>query len=136
MRQTKPGPHLMQFLHVNPLSETILKEFTNEESADVVFEVGGEQVGTPSANFHAHRSILKGCAPTLAYISGSGEDMTPISITDVKPEIFHHNMLYYIYGGKLSDDDLKANAMAIIDVVDRYEFGGGSNPCILNDHQH
>jgi hypothetical protein len=42
-----------------------------------------------------------------------------VVITDVKPDIFRH-MLYYLYGGKLSDDELKTNAKDIIDASDKY----------------
>ena len=48
-------------------------------------------------------------------------DVTPtvVSITDVKPEIFK-NMIYYAYGGKLSEEDLKNNAKDIINACDKY----------------
>ena len=46
--------------------------------------------------------------------------MTTIPITNVKPEIFHH-LLYYVYGGKIADANLKANAKDIVDACDRYE---------------
>ena len=37
----------------------------------------------------------------------------------VKPEIFKY-MIYYTYGGKLSDEDLKTSAKDIIDACDKY----------------
>ena len=40
-------------------------------------------------------------------------------IPDVKADIFHH-LLYYIYGGKVADDELKANAKKIINASDKY----------------
>ena len=45
--------------------------------------------------------------------------ITTVSITDVKPKIFKH-MIYYTYGGKLSDEDLKDNAKDIINACDKY----------------
>ena len=50
---------------------------------------------------------------------GWSGDVTTVSITDVKPEIFRH-MIYYAYGGKLSEDELKNNAKEIIDACDKY----------------
>ena len=35
------------------------------------------------------------------------------------PDIFRH-LLNYIYGGKLSDDDMKSHAKEIIDSADKY----------------
>jgi len=97
-----------QFIPENPLCTNILKMFIDEESADVVFEVGGgrqakrtrKKAKTSSVNFHAHRLILKKC-------------------TDVRPQIFWC-VLYYIYGGKLTDDDLQANAKELIDAADKF----------------
>ena len=45
--------------------------------------------------------------------------MTTIPITDVKPEIFTH-LLYYMYGGKVSDEHMKEYAKDIIDAADKY----------------
>jgi hypothetical protein len=116
------------FIPKNPLCKNILKKFMNEESADVIFEVGGSQEGgnsrkrtkTAPTKFHAHRLLLQDSAPMLAELckSNGGESST-IPITDVKPDIFRH-MLYYMYGGKLSDEDLKGNERDLIDAADKY----------------
>ena len=45
--------------------------------------------------------------------------ITTVSITDVKPEVFKF-MLYYTYGGKLSEEDLSNNAKDIINACDKY----------------
>ena len=50
-------------------------------------------------------------------------DSATIAITDVKPDIFRH-LLYYLYGGKVDDEDLKANAKGIIDAADKYGVVG------------
>ena len=42
-----------------------------------------------------------------------------VLITDVKTEIFY-NILYYAYGGKLPEDELKKNAKDIINACDKY----------------
>jgi hypothetical protein len=50
----------------------------------------------------------------------SHDDSTaPIQINDVTPDIFRH-LLSYIYGGKVSDDDMKSHAKEIIDAADKY----------------
>mmetsp|Transcript_35063 Transcript_35063/g.59542 ORF Transcript_35063/g.59542 Transcript_35063/m.59542 type:complete len:223 (+) Transcript_35063:2-670(+) len=95
--------------------------FMDEESADLVFAVGNEQDTASTVAFYAHRFILKECAPMLALLAGSNvEDATPIPITDIRPNVFCH-MLYYAYGGKVAEEDLKENAFDIIDAADKYE---------------
>jgi len=129
MKPTSTDKSIPQFIPTNPINKNVLKLFMNEESADVVFEVGGEQAtGTTSrkksktiTNFHAHRIILQNCAPTLyemCRVSGEG-GITTVSITDVSTGIFKH-MMYYAYGGKLSDEELESNPKGIIDACDKY----------------
>jgi len=118
-----------QFIPTNPFSKNVLELFMHEESANVIFEVGGQKQAkgkrkrakTSTTNFHAHRNILQKCAPTLYEMCGVVDrgEITTVSITDVKPKIFKH-MLSYVYGGKLSDKDLKANAKDIINACDKY----------------
>jgi len=125
MKPTSTDKSITQFIPTNPINKNVLKLFMNEETADVVFEVGGEQHAKgrrkktkSSTTFRAHQNILQNCAPTLYEMCG---DVTPtvVSITDVKPDIFKH-MIYYAYGGKLSDEDLKDNAKDIINACDKY----------------
>ena len=118
-----------QFIPTNPLNKNILNKFNDEESADVVFEVGsGSKQGKgtrkkakTSTNFYAHRLILQDISTTLAEMCKppGGGSVASVSITDVKPDIFKH-MLYYLYGGKLTEEDLKENAKDIIDACDKY----------------
>jgi hypothetical protein len=112
------------FIPENPLCKNILAAFMDEESADVMFEVGnGSQQGgntlkrarTAPTRFYAHRFIMQKSSSTLADLCKSGQ----LSITDVKPDIFRH-MLYYMYGGKLSDRDWNGNAKDLIDAADKY----------------
>ena len=102
------------FIPENPLTKIILNMFNNEEMSDIMFEIGN------NTTFHAHRFILQECAPQLVPCDEKGdEEVTTIPITDVKPEIFQH-LLYYMYGGKVSDEHMKAYAKDIIDAADRY----------------
>ena len=125
----KPTP---LFIPQNPINKNVLELFDDEESADVVFEIGGHQdagdnkrAKISTTNFHAHQIILKKCAPTLheMCVSSDGEDVTSVPINGVQHEIFRH-MLHYIYGGKISEEDLKENAKDIIDACDKYGVVG------------
>ena len=116
------------FIPESPIAKNIRSMFNDEESADVVFEVGSksEEEGNAakrvktSTTFYAHRLILQDGATMLDEMCKSGEKSnTTFSITDVSPEIFRH-LLYYVYGGKVSDEELKANAKEIINAADRY----------------
>ena len=120
------------FIPDNPLSSNILKKFMDEQSADVVFEVSsGTEVTENSSGkrarttttFHAHNLILADGAPTLAELcrrpNSDGENATAVAISNVRPGIFRH-LLYYVYGGKLLEDDFKDGAKQIIDAADKY----------------
>ena len=129
MKSTSTDKSITQFIPTNPFNKNMLELFMDEETADVVFEVGGEQqtkgkrkkTKTSATNFYAHRVILKKCAPTLYEMCKSDESggVTTVSITDVTPEVFKH-MLHYVCGGKLSDNDLKGNSKDIINACDKY----------------
>jgi len=116
MKPTLIDKSITQFIPTNPINKNILELFMNEETADVVFEVGQTQ-------FHAHRPILQNSASTLYEMCGKldeGGGITTVSITDVKTKIFG-DMLYYVYGGKLSENELnKNNAKEIINACDKY----------------
>jgi len=111
------------FVPTNQFNQNMLELFNEEETADVVFEVGEEQQtkgrhkkAKSTTNFHAHRLILKNNASALYEMCGSvsrGGGITTVSITDVSPGIFEH-MLYYAYGGKLSGEELESNPKDII----------------------
>jgi len=129
MKSPTTDKSITQFIPANPFNKNVSELFMNEETADVVFEVGGEQQGKgkrkrtkiSTTNFHAHRNILQKCAPTLYEMCGKSDEggIITVSITDVKPEIFKH-MLSYVYGGKLSEDELDNNAKEIINACDKY----------------
>jgi len=130
MKSTSIDKSITQFIPTNPFNKNVSGLFMDEESADVVFEVNNESClseehsnkkSKTSSPFYAHRLILKNNASALYEMcGGSGEEgITTLSITDVKPKIFEY-MLYYVYGGKLSDIKLKANAKDIINACDKY----------------
>ena len=121
------------FIPENPFVKTIMNMFNDEESADVVFEVGDEKVESSEPKraktttaFHAHRNILQKCCSSALLgelCKAGGEGIISLSITDVTSAIFRH-LLYYVYGGKVSDEDLKNNAKEIIDAADKYGIVG------------
>jgi hypothetical protein len=115
------------FVPDNPLVNMIKEMFNDETTADVCFDVvnnssadenEGQKKAKSLTSFHAHRLILKKCAPMLADLFGSN-DTAPI--TDVKPDIFHH-LLFYVYGGSMPEEDLKTHAKGIIDAADKYSI--------------
>lgn len=125
-----PKP-LIPFVPRNPCQNLIKETFLDEETSDVCFEVANcneamEENGVKrakcSTSFHAHRFILRTCAPMLACLCevDCGK-MTIVSITDVKPEVFRH-MLWYVYGGSIPEQDLKTHAKDIIDAADKYSI--------------
>ncbi|KAL7534186.1 hypothetical protein ACHAWF_004745 [Thalassiosira exigua] len=112
------------FVADNPLPQLVLGQFMDEESSDLTIEVTSElsATGTPT-NFHAHRFILRQCASALGDLCKDGEDSTPVRISDDEPKIFRH-LLYYAYGGKIDDDELKESAKDIIDAADKFGVVG------------
>ena len=104
-----------EYTPANPLLRGILSLFGDENSADVIFDVGGQET------FHAHRSILKGCAPQLAEYCDGIED-TPVPITGVEPDIFRH-LLYYVYGGALPIQVLSNHSRDIINACNVFGIG-------------
>ena len=76
-----------------------------------------------SMHTDASYTILQGCAPILAeYRDGCKDDNNVVSMKDMKPGIFRH-LLYYVYGGTISDDVLEENAIDLIDVADKFGVG-------------
>ncbi|KAL7525300.1 LOW QUALITY PROTEIN: hypothetical protein ACHAXR_000946, partial [Thalassiosira sp. AJA248-18] len=104
----------------------IIKMFTDEESADVVFEFedGDKQVQntqkrtrTSIVKFHAHRVVLNleaiwsnACRSFWAWV-------TSVSIPGVEPEIFRH-ILHYVE--KMQEEDLKSHTKEIIEAANRF----------------
>lgn len=100
------------FIPTNPCLRGVLKLFSDEKSADIIFNVnnGGQQ----GQIFYAHRLILQANAPyLLEYCENCGcvdddgsEGIKSVPIDDVCPDIFGH-LLYYVYGGTVSDKVLQ-----------------------------
>ncbi|EJK76775.1 hypothetical protein THAOC_01445, partial [Thalassiosira oceanica] len=119
------GPTI--FVPSNAFNNNMLEGFNNEEMSDVSFEVGGEvesaanrrkRAKTTGTTFHAGHLILKLNAPALADMCRPGDE-TAVPINGVEPEVFKM-LLYFCYGGKVSEDELAANAKAIIEGADRF----------------
>ena len=129
------GLELDEFIPKNPAPSIMLKLFDDENSTDVAFEIGEQQNQPENENctsndrkkaktsaaklYHAHRLILQHCSPELADLCATSDGMTPIVISDVKPEVFRH-LLYYVYGGEISDEEFVGNEMDLINAADKY----------------
>jgi len=116
------------FVPKNPFNNMIKEKFLDEETSDVCFEVSSSEIeedrskrSRSSTSFYAHSQILNICAPMLASLFESNEDrsLKVASVTDVRPDIFRH-LLFYVYGGSVPEEDLKAHAESIIDAADKY----------------
>ncbi|KAL7451004.1 hypothetical protein ACHAWC_002843, partial [Mediolabrus comicus] len=114
----------------NPFQDIMKGLFLDKDTADVCFEVctaekkGKKKRAKASELFHAHHLILKKCAPMLANLfdlDDSDGKLATATISDIRPDIFHH-LLHYVYGGSVPEDELKANAKDIIDAADKYSI--------------
>eukprot|EP00985_Skeletonema_marinoi_P017535 scaffold9645_cov156-Skeletonema_marinoi.AAC.1 len=124
------GIQLDEFIPKNPASSIMLKLFNDENSADVVFEICEQQKSDSESDrkraktsteklYYAHRLILQHYSAELSALCATSDGMTPIIITDVKPEVFRH-LLYYVYGGDISDDDFAVHEKDFINAADKY----------------
>ncbi|KAK1742661.1 BTB/POZ and MATH domain-containing protein [Skeletonema marinoi] len=121
------------FVPKHTLFKMIQGMFRDQETADVLFEVskmeanedGSTKRGKSYVHFPAHRSILQGCAPMLAALFGTSNkgELATVAVHDVKPKVFRH-LLWYVYGGTVSNEALKAVAKDIIDAADKYSIVG------------
>ncbi len=122
---------LDQCIPKNPASSIMLKLFDDENSADVVFEIADQQKQSESERnrkrakttttklYHAHRLILQHFSQELSDLCATSDRSTPIIINDVKPEVFRH-LLYYVYGGEISDEEFLGNERELINAADKY----------------
>ena len=122
---TLPPP---EYVHNNPISKNILKLFGDEDTADVVFEVSTTSMSDNEdthkrsktvVTYHAHRIILQDGAPFLAELSKAVSSSGVVQINDVTHDVFKH-VLFYAYGGKIIEDDMKTNTKEIINAADKY----------------
>ncbi len=116
---------LGEFIPKNPTSNLIMKLFGDEKTSDVVFEVGenkkseGKSKSLTATKFHAHRLILHQHSPELAALCATSEGMVPIIINDIKPDVFRH-LLYYLYGGEISEEEFNVHSKDLINAADKY----------------
>ena len=120
-----------EFFPKNPASSIMLKLFDDGNSADVLFEICEHQNQSESESdrkraktstaklYHAHRLILQHYSQELSALCATSDDMTPIIITNVKPEVFRH-LLYYVYGGEITEEEYVDNERDIINAADKY----------------
>ena len=115
------------FVPVNPICDNILRGFNNKDMSDVAFEVGGEVESaanrrkrnkTAATTLHASHVILRFNAPSLADMCRPGDEAA-VPINGVEPKVFKM-LLYFCYGGTVSEEELSANAKAIIEAADRF----------------
>ena len=115
------------YIPVNPSAcKTIQDLFMDEEYADVVLEVGGEECVSTGRNkrekvtFYAHRNILQKAAPLLAELIISDESQARVDIPQTSPDTFRA-LLLYIYGCEIPElgEDL-AHTKDIIQIADKY----------------
>ena len=119
MTTNKPGQQSAPFKPGNPVLQNMLKDFGNEETADVEFEVLVTTTPASTTTFHAHHYPLQLSAPALADMCRPGDGSAPTTINNVQPEVFKH-LLYYCYGGKIDEEDLRSSATDIIEAADRF----------------
>ena len=111
----KKNAPCVPFVPSNPSAENIKQLFLDERTADVMFAVQKED-GGETTNFCAHRLVLQASARNLAELA---DDMNPILITRVEPNVFKL-LLYYVYGGSISDEDWTHHVKELIDAADLY----------------
>ena len=108
------------FVPSNPFNVNMLQGFNNEEMSDVVFEVGGgfESAKKHPTIFHANHMLLRLNAPSLADMCRPGDEAA-VPINGVEPEVFKM-LLYFCYGIEIKEEELAANAKAVIEAADRF----------------
>ena len=115
------------FVPKNIFSDLMKGLLFDEDTADVCFEVGTNEVDEGNTVFHAHRLVLKKCTPMLSALFDSSntlegdEKMARAVITDVKPEVFRL-LLANVYGRSMAEDDMKTHVKDIIDAADKYSI--------------
>ena len=118
------------FIPENPSAcKTVQGVFLDEKYSDIVFEIRRDHTRKNSAmkvakttpvTFPAHRVIVSKCSSILAELCEShNDDTTPIQINDVTPNIFRL-LLSYMYGGKVSEVNMKYHEQEIIEAADKY----------------
>ena len=123
----KPSKKNPPFIPDNPSAcKTIQDMYMDKESADVVFEVGGQHATTRAntkklkagaATFYAHRLVLMKAAPQLAELCIVSTEST--IIPNVLPCIFN-DLLLYIYGCPIHVENDPTRLQNIIEAANIY----------------
>ena len=107
------------FIPPNPINNLIATLFNDEDTADLVLEVGE---GLQKRRLYAHRLILTKCAPDLAALCEDCDKDKPLPLPDVDPEVFHE-LLHFVYGGKVAEDKWGTRYRVFIDTADKFGVG-------------
>lgn len=129
MRMSDSNIHPCTFIPDNSSAcRTLQKMFMDKESADVVFEIRGEQTQnnesaretSPTTKFYAHRLILRHVAPLLAELCMTDKSPAVVELPNISPVVFE-DLLLYIYGCKKTNfgDDV-AHIKEVIEAADKY----------------
>lgn len=138
VRMRLEGPPALSqaaFVPENPFRTTMQRLFMDENTADVVFEVeelsGKRHSRKPwhrkkakasPTHFYAHRLILQQCCTQLLEQCGSGwGGKTSVTIAGVTTDSFHL-LLAYLYGVKVPENELVANAKDLIAAADKFRI--------------
>ena len=113
-RQPKKGNDI--YVPPNPFSALMKSLFLDEETADLLLEVGE---GEEKCQYFAHYIILKQCAPDLASLCYGCDKSEPLHLPDVDHEVFLE-LLRYVYGKKVAEDKWKGRHQDFIDAADKY----------------
>lgn len=94
-----------------------LQLVASNENEELVSTVPETKMVT-AVTFYAHRFILKRCSKPLFEMAGAaGAPSLPIKITSLSPQIFRY-VLFYMYGGKIAKEEMRAHAKDIINAAD------------------
>ena len=106
----------MAFIPPNPFNNLMATLFNDEDTSDLALEVGE---GIQKRRFYAHRAILTKCAPDLATLCEDCDKDKPLTLHDVDPEVFHE-LLRFVYGGKVAEDKWGSHYRHFIDTADKF----------------
>jgi hypothetical protein len=117
MKLTKPTNSVPpSIISENPAAKMIQGLFLNNKSREE--QPKNDEESMILVTFPAHSVIVENCSTDLCE-SHNNSAISHIQINDVKPDVFHL-LLSYIYGLKISDDDMKSHTREIIDAADKY----------------
>ena len=111
-----PPEKFSNFFPPNPFNDLMATLFNDEGTADLVLEVGK---GLKKREFFAHRAILTKCAPDLAVLCEDCDKDKPLPLPDVDPDVFHE-LLRFVYGGKVAEDKWGSHYQDFIDTADQF----------------